>query len=465
MKSIRKSQNDLVKYANKENESVNGKRTQVTKSSSSVDSSFNWAKRHAIDQQRKLRLIEVTYGQLHKHSVTWMLNNLEAIDTCSCVFQVRQQSKEIASKIRENVREEEARQLEIINRIQKDELFKWRQKQINNTEEQYSKCLEEIGQAHLAAERENAKEKQFELQKAKNRQMALKRGKIAEEKLKEEKNMKPTKGVVTIKPKKVVMVAPKIDRSPESTSDTSTSSSSDSSVCSVIQLDKKKKTEKDVKTVYPYKITPKKSSAKSPAKTSIYNPMRYASGNSSAATDVSLTDSPSLSDTPPLITKVSELLGKKPTTKSNASLRSSPHIAKTYKLDKSPVSLRNIPKKVSQKPQLNAVSSRLSRVIKTPTKATGKSPMKTLPDRKHYVPEFVKSKESSKQEESANITPTRTSKVRFYDHANRYWKEYDGHVDLIERVNNVIPLSAWEEARTHTCSERDIQANESLNFK
>lgn len=48
------------KCSNKENESSNGRRIEVTKSSSGIDSNFDWAKKEAIHQQRKARLIEVT---------------------------------------------------------------------------------------------------------------------------------------------------------------------------------------------------------------------------------------------------------------------------------------------------------------------------------------------------------------------------------------------------------------------
>lgn len=48
------------KCSNKENESSNGRRIEVTKSSNGIDSNFDWAKKEAIHQQRKLRLIQVT---------------------------------------------------------------------------------------------------------------------------------------------------------------------------------------------------------------------------------------------------------------------------------------------------------------------------------------------------------------------------------------------------------------------
>lgn len=50
----------IGKCANKENESNNGKRNELsTKSSSGNDSNFDWTKKQAIHQQRKLRLVEV----------------------------------------------------------------------------------------------------------------------------------------------------------------------------------------------------------------------------------------------------------------------------------------------------------------------------------------------------------------------------------------------------------------------
>lgn len=58
MTSITKHQSDFenAKCANKENESTNGK---IRKPSYSVDSTFDWTKKEAINKQRKLRLVEV----------------------------------------------------------------------------------------------------------------------------------------------------------------------------------------------------------------------------------------------------------------------------------------------------------------------------------------------------------------------------------------------------------------------
>lgn len=386
---------------------------------------------------------------------------------------MRQQSKQIASKIREDYRKEEQRQIDHINRIKKDELIKWREKQLGILELDYKKHLDEIGSAHIAAVVENAKQKQFEEQKEKNRRLALKRGKIAAQKLKDEK-MKPTKEVKRVnqvkpvKPEKKVTILKAIESSPETSSSSTSSSSSSpsSSESSVIIVEKKKKPEINVKITASKQpaISPKKATAtksKSPVQNREYNPQRFASTNNSISTDVSLSDSP-ICDRPPFITKVSDMLDTKQAPK--PIIRSSPHIAKTYKLDKSPILTRTTPKKTPQKQSINTVSSRLSRAIQAPSKTSGKSPMKVLPERKHFVPEFVKSQTTSTITRNDSINPQRRSRVQFYDHSNKFAREYCGNIDLEETAENVVPLNAWEEAKRDVALD-EVKRNELLCMK
>lgn len=392
---------------------------------------------------------------------------------------MRQQSKEIASQIRENVRHEEQRQLERINRIKHDELQNWRQKQMQNTQRDYEHCLSQMGQAHSAADRENEKQRQIDGQHQKNRKIALKRGKLASEKIKTDSSkMKSTTQIKATKAKpptehskKVAFQSPETSSSSTSSSSattTPTTSSSNCSTPSVILVETKKKPGIKAKTIVP---VPSKSVAaqnanKSPIKIREYNPMRYASSanNSSATDDISMTDSP-MSDPPPKITKISDLLGKKPA-KPNA-LRSTPYIAKTYKLDKSPVTSRSPVKRPAVKPQINLVSSRLSRTIQTPTKSTGKSSVKFLPERKHFVPEFAKTKTkdvATKKDTSVQTTPKTSSTVQFYDHANKFSSEYEGNLDLEERLLNIVPLSAWDEAKQDKQSDM-LNKSEQYNLR
>lgn len=361
-----------------------------------------------------------------------------------------------------------------MNRIKRDELLKWRQKQVGQLELDYEKSLKQVGEAHRAAERENAKQHLIDEQKEKNRQMALKRGKIAAQKIKDNGKPKPNE----TNKQKQVRIAKKMESSPESmssdTSSTSTSSSpssSDSSVSSVILVEKKKTTNIKAKDEIPIKmqISPKRPStaAKSSVKKNQYNPLRFASANNSTATDISITDSP-MSDPPPMITKVSELLGRK-TGKSYTALQSSSHIAKTYKLNKSPVTSRTTAKRsIQTKPQINTVSTRLSRVIKTPTKSSGKSPLKVLPERKHFVPEFVKPKPAMKtafrSDSAVQTMPQHSSTVQFYDHANRFTRQYEGNIDLHEHVQNITPLNAWDEAKLDIEADK-MKGAELLNMR
>ena len=85
--------------------------------------------------------------------------------------------------------------------------------------------------------------------------------------------------------------------------------------------------------------------------------------------------------------------------------------------------------------------------------------MKVLPERKHFVPEFVSGSSST-----ATTQRQSSSKVHFYDHANKYAKQYDGNIDLIEKVVKVTPLNAWDEARRDIELD-DVKRNELLNMK
>lgn len=74
MTSITKHQHDypIGKCANKENESTNSKRNELsTKLSSGIDSKFDWSKKEAIHQQRKLRLVQVIHIYISSSYRMW----------------------------------------------------------------------------------------------------------------------------------------------------------------------------------------------------------------------------------------------------------------------------------------------------------------------------------------------------------------------------------------------------------
>lgn len=82
-----------------------------------------------------------------------------------------------------------------------------------------------------------------------------------------------------------------------------------------------------------------------------------------------------------------------------------------------------------------------------------------LPEREHFVSEFVKTKSkeiATKKDSSVQTTLKTSSTVQFYDHVNKFSSEYEGNLDLEERLLNIIPLNAWDEAKQEICRNTAI---------
>lgn len=90
--------------------------------------------------------------------------------------------------------------------------------------------------------------------------------------------------------------------------------------------------------------------------------------------------------------------------------------------------------------------------------------MKVLPERKHFVPEFVKGQSSSTINRNDSTTPQRRSRVQFYDHANKFTRHYDGNIDLEETLQSIIPLNAWDEAKRDIVLD-EVKRSELLSMK
>lgn len=340
----------------------------------------------------------------------------------------------------EKVECEKQRQLDAVNEIKRNELLKWRQQQIAQTENDYKSCLHQVGGAHLAAERETEKMKQIDAQRMKNRKLALQRSKLAAEKVKA-KNA--ANGKVRIKATQVHTVSTQVDSSLNADSDSDASSSSSaSSVCSVIVRTNKKK-------ISPKKLAPPdKKSMKSQAIN--YVAENFISINTSTSTDISLG-----MESPPIakFTRVSDLLKKKTTAAACAppaaaarieSQTTKPYVSKTFKLDKSGVQPpRSPPKKTALSTKSNSAKLTMQPIKRKPTMA--KKPSLTKYEIKPYVPQFVKAKKPTAAQgttETANSQQT----VQFYDHSNRFTKEYESKLNLIENYDEPAPLNAMQEA-------------------
>lgn len=146
---------------------------------------------------------------------------------------MRQQSKEIASQIRERVRGEKERQLQAVNSIKQNELVNWQQRQMGKVKNDVNACLSKVGEAHTAAQAENAKAKLIEEQKVKNRKLALQRGKLAAQQLTVQKSRSLPSQKIAVnvnikdKPKKtLVAVSTQVNDSVDSSNISSSSSTS-----------------------------------------------------------------------------------------------------------------------------------------------------------------------------------------------------------------------------------------------
>lgn len=366
-------------------------------------------------------------------------------DTFTFCLKVRQQSKEFATQIRENVRCEEKRQLEKVNEVKRNEMFNWRQKQIGQKDKDYKSCLKQVGEAHLAAEHENMKQHRIEEQKEKNRKLALKRGKLAAQKIKGELKLNECKPIKLPekRSKKPITTEAKDDSDFSISSETST----DSSVIFVVS---KEGAISKSTTDGSWAKMPKRSPSNVKWSNDIidYDPTKFTSINSSTTTDISLTDSP-ICDSPPIISKVSKLLQK--------SNPSNPRISKTYKITKSPKKSPQIrfstPPEKEKTTKITTISSRLK---KSRDETLGKTEL----EKKQFVPEFVRNKSVSSTNRIGKLDQVSNAlrqKVNFYDHSNRFSKQYESAISLEENVHENVPPNAWEEA------ENDIQRQRLLN--
>ncbi|XP_021705269.1 titin [Aedes aegypti] len=97
--------------------------------------------------------------------------------------QVRQQSKQLAAKVRRNFQTAKEKELANVEKLREAELKNWKQRHIAKLQADYQHCLEDVGEAHKAAEAAEQCEVWFQEKKATQQAAALQRGRQAEQKL------------------------------------------------------------------------------------------------------------------------------------------------------------------------------------------------------------------------------------------------------------------------------------------
>lgn len=138
--------------------------------------------------------------------------------------QVREQSKTLASTVRQRVDDEQRRQIAVIDRIKAEELRAWKAKHGLRSPQQRSEgSATRVGEAHAAAERENAAEVETRKRREQQQRTAAKRGREALARMEkanaERQQAKGQRGVRILGSKKSLATA-KVVTHPRSTTTT-----------------------------------------------------------------------------------------------------------------------------------------------------------------------------------------------------------------------------------------------------
>ncbi|XP_052863538.1 uncharacterized protein LOC128270173 [Anopheles cruzii] len=106
------------------------------------------------------------------------------------LVQVRQQSKELAAKVRQGYQQAKEKELAKIEKTKRDEVQVWKRQQIRHLQTEYARCVSEVGEAHKAAEAAEECSVWFEEKRAAQQAVALQRGRHAEETVARERDRK-----------------------------------------------------------------------------------------------------------------------------------------------------------------------------------------------------------------------------------------------------------------------------------
>lgn len=118
--------------------------------------------------------------------------------------QVRQQSKDIAGNIRNNVHREKIKQMKKIEKEGKEKLKEWKNMKLLELQSQYKEALDELGTAHKEAQNVNEELDDFEKEQLDNRLLSLQRGQEAITKLQTQRKQESLKKSFPLHKKKTV---------------------------------------------------------------------------------------------------------------------------------------------------------------------------------------------------------------------------------------------------------------------
>lgn len=412
-------------------------------------------------RRRKLRLEQV--NDAHCMQTTCVSNGKNPIN-CA---QVRQRSKDFAADLRKKVHDEKNRQMQQYNATKSNELRTWKQNQIKQTQTLYETNLAKIGDAHLAARNEIAVDAKIVEKKRQNAIVAKRRGINAMTKLHAQTARTGQRGNVFVRTAAGTKVdavgttatqsAAQRDRQNDEPagklSQTVTEfveiSSDDDELSSSMEIHATAaKVSNTLPLVYtnqpnPYTLAtdnlpPTESSSSSCAIVSqtndgtaaTYNPQQFAV-NDSADCVIEQPEQSCERELP--FTQISQFL---------SSRRKESTVTSDVRMTDGSVGGSSLLKPPPPPPVVKPVNHRptthvrqvVSRSKPMPPRRT--SPVK--PNARQYVPLFGQAatiKSTITADSSANILrPESTQRVKFYDHANRFAKEYRPAPNIVQRI-------------------------------
>uniref|UniRef100_A0A182XXD7 Uncharacterized protein n=1 Tax=Anopheles stephensi TaxID=30069 RepID=A0A182XXD7_ANOST len=96
------------------------------------------------------------------------------------LVQVRQQSKQLAAKVRQNYQQAKEKELAKIEQTKRAEMKAWKRQHIRTLQDEYARNVCEVGEAHRAAEAAEECAVWFEEKRATQQAVAMQRGRVAE---------------------------------------------------------------------------------------------------------------------------------------------------------------------------------------------------------------------------------------------------------------------------------------------
>ncbi|XP_065079663.1 interaptin [Ochlerotatus camptorhynchus] len=385
--------------------------------------------------------------------------------------QVRQQSKQLAANVRRKVEAAKQKELANVDKLKQAELKSWKQKHITKLQADYQHCLEDVGEAHKAAEAAEQCEIWFQEKKATQQATAIQRGRHAEAKLVQDRESRKPKKRKEYKPTKSIAVQvsvpaekPMEEQKKDVPIQIDDSSSSVNTISAFEQFKKCSKansvpdlrmqdrplspdflsSDEEVPTGigknkenFPYHNT--KSSKR--VDTLYYNPTSFTSPDT---LQQHLPAAPQLKP----FTQVSEFIKRRREDRSHKYAHptgSAPKDIPTYSSQKN-VQFDDLSENTLSFPTSTAMDRS---ILESPRK-----PVRKLVDQPRALPIKAQSKGSHSKQSTTisssvgSLTEPGTSKVQYYDYNTKYRKEYDQPTSFVQRIDKPKDgeLNAMQEA-------------------